>query len=228
MHHHCEIVMPPTDDIEGAVRDIMKPFSENDEENYDAFWDFYVIGGRFAGSKQLAVYDKEKLDAFYQWLRDEKVTVSGFQCGKPQLSPPGQRIKVDDKWNEMFTPEGSEYTACPLFCHSNDQYGRDGIGTISGDIQKLADISEVECSRVIIAGPSWNSETKEHNGPIEATFMLCDTQWNGVNHMPVDWDGKVSSAISQFTKKLKHYRDKYREVVTPKDNWLVVTVDYHS
>lgn len=233
-HYHLEIVMPPTEDIEAAVESIMAPYDENpsdsneDHDTRHAFWDCYVIGGRFAGNKLMAGLDKQKIDEFYAWLQSENVTVSGFTCGKQELNPPSQRKKVDAKWNEMFPSPSGSAVACPIFNHSNDQYGRDGRGTIDGDVCELGAAMHVECSRVIFAGSSYDHKSKDGTGPLKAAFMLADTAWNGVNHMPVAWDGTIGHAREQFSKRLVHSSDDYRKAVEPHDDWITVTVDYHS
>lgn len=232
MHYHCEVILPPdTEDIVAAVGSVMKPFNENDEseeaDRGNAFWDFYVIGGMFAGNKQLAQYDQSKIEEFYQWLKDEEITVSSFHFGKQELSPSSQIPKVDGKWNEMFPKQGGVMVACPLFKHSNDQYGMGTRGTIEGDISRLGDSKMVKCSKVIFAGPSYDGETKGWDGPLRAVFMLTDSQWNGVNHMDVRWDGTIQDAFGQCSKLLDQYTDSYREKVEPNDDWLCVTVDYH-
>lgn len=233
MHAHCEIVIPPTMDIESAVTSVMKQFNESpDEKDEDhdtrhAFWDFWVIGGRWAGHKLIAKYDQAKIDAFYEWCKAEKVTVSGLQCGKQALQPDSQIAKVDAKWNEMFP--SAEPIACPLFAHSNNQYGKGLSSTLPNDVSRLDSVpSELKCSRVIFAKPSFESETKDHTGPLEASFMLCDSQWNGCNHMDVDWDGKFVTALTKYRESLKNYREEYAAKILPQDDWLVVTVDYHS
>ncbi len=233
MHYQCEIVMPPTEDVESAVASAMRQFDENgpDDEEHDTrhtFWDFYTIGGRFAGAKAMAGLDQEKVQEFRNWLVSENVTVSGLQFGKQELKPASQVAKVDAQWNEMFPPESGDPVACPIFKHSNDQYGRNGSGTIGGDVCRLGDATRVECSRVIIAGPSYVPDTSEHTGPLEAVFMLCDSQWNGVNHMDVKWDRKLTSALEQHKAKLENYRSSYAALITPVDDWLAITVDYHS
>lgn len=234
MHYHCEIILPPnTADIVAAVELVMRPFGENrgSDEDYDisskhAFWDFYKIGGRMAGTKHKASLDQDKLATFCEWLTAEKITVSAVRCGKPELSPASQIPRVDAKWNEMF-PSGTPM-ACALFAHSNNQYGEGTDGTIAGDIGKLGDALKVKCERVIFAGPSYNPETKELDGPMEATFMVAEDAWNGVNHMPVAWDQTVGGALEQFRQSLKTYRYEYRARIQPTDDWIAVTVDYHS
>lgn len=223
MHYHCEIVLPPqTDAIETAIESVMKPFDENldPEEANLQFWDWYEIGGRWAGSKLMAGYDKSKLDEFHEWMKAEGVTVSSIQCGKQELKPKSQIEKVDAKWNDMFPSSDGVMVACPLFQHSPK--------TMQGDICPLGNAKDVSCQRVIFTGPAYNHKTKEHTGPLEAVFMMCDEMWNGVNWMDVEWEKTIADALRKFEKRLAHYRDEYRELITPTDEWITVTVDYHT
>lgn len=226
MHYHLEIVLPPDhENLEEAVAAVLAPFDENVEENRQPFWDWWVIGGRYAGQKLLAGLDQSKVTEFYQWMKDEGVTVSGFVAGKQELSPKDQIPKVDAKWREMF-PQSKQET-CPLFNHSNDQYGRVGESTIRGDISKLGESpADLECERVIFAGREW--EDDGWTGRIRPVFMLSRDWWNGVNHLNSDWDGKVSTAIERWRKHMESYAHRYRLIHEPNDEWIVVTVDYHS
>jgi hypothetical protein len=226
MHTHSEIVIPPTTDIEAAVAQIMRPFDENldrdDEHRLPSFWDFYVIGGRFAGHKLLASYDKAKIDAFYEWLTAEKVTVSSLQAGKQKLSPESQEAKVDAKWNEMFPSEHP--IKCPVFAHSNDQYSKGMDGVLPDDVMLLMDVpASLTMSRIIFAEHSYKND-----GTIEPEFMLIDDAWNGCNYMKTAWDGTFGTALSQYREKFKHMSDEAKARKMPQDNWLVVTVDSHS
>lgn len=217
--------MPPTSNVKESVDAAMRPFDENHEDEDGSanhgFWDFYSIGGRFAGRKMLAKYPKEKLDEFWEWLKAEHVTVSSVTCGKQELSPSSQTAMVDIHWNEMFPSPDGKVIPCPLFRHSNDPYDKDGNGTLPGDVCLLKDAMLVECSRVVFIGPALE-------GGLEPTFMLCESIWNGVNHMPVTWDGKVGSAVDAMRKQIEFYKEEYKEKILPKDDWLCVTVDYHS
>jgi len=226
-HHHCEIVIPPTDDIEASIRSVLAPFDESndDDSSRHAFWDFWVIGGRWAGHKLMARYDQAKLAAFRVWLIAEEITVSSFTAGKEELQPKSQEPKVDAMWNEMFPSAVPVH--CPLFKHSNDQYAKGLDGTLPEDVCRLVDIpSGLDCSRVIFAGPSYLDGVWA--GPVEAKFMLCRSQWNGCNHMDIDWDGKLSSALEKHRARMGGYREEYAAAINPADDWLVVTVDYHS
>lgn len=215
-HYHLEIIMPPVADIKAAVEQIMKPFSENEEGSRNSFWDWWVIGGRYAGAK--LNYDKSKEEAFYAWLKEEGVTVSGLQFGKQELSPNTQAPKVDAKWAEMFPESG--LAVCPLFSHYQDQY-KDNLQ--APDVLRLGNVAkDLTAFAVIVAKKAYNSDD------LEAEFMIHQYVWNGVMHVDTKWDGLVSSALEMQAKKLENYREEYRKEVTPTDEWLCVTVDYHS
>lgn len=229
MHYHCEVVIPPTDNVEKAIDAVMRPFDENGSDNlcHHSFWDFWVIGGRWAGHKLMAKYDQANIDEFYAWLQAEKITVSGLRTGKEELQPASQAVKVDAKWNEMFP--SPQPIPCPLFSHSNDQYGKGLSASLPDDVTLLSDVPVgYKCSRIIFAAPSYDSAAKNWTGPLEAKFMLCYSQWNGCNHMKVAWDGTFHAALEQYRESLKGYREEFAMVACPKGDWLVVTVDYHS
>ena len=224
MHYRLEIVMPPVENVEAAVASIMDPFDENGDPNPHAFWDWYVIGGRFAGSKRLDAIGRERVQLFWNWLKEENVTVSGLCAGKQELKPETQIPKVDAKWNEMFPEASADH--CPLFMHSNNPYGKGLSGTLPDDICPLEQCKNVTAERVIFAAPSFNK--KELTGPIEPSFMLQKDFWNGVNFAATTWDGTLNSGIAAVVQNFKDYSDECQEAYTPKDDWLVVTVDYHD
>lgn len=232
MHYHCEILVPPGTDIRQAVVAAMEPFNENQEKHEDddtdnpcAFWDWYIIGGRWAGDKLIAGLDKDKIDQFYRWLQEEGVTVSALTAGKQEIQPASQIPKVDAKWNELFPSDTP--TACPLFSHANNQY--DSTSLISGDIMRLGDVpASLTCERVIILGPAWSRSEDDWTGPLKPVFMLSKTWWNGLNHQDANWDGTLKQAVDIYTKQLEHYADRYRDTYLTDPDWLSVTVDYHS
>jgi hypothetical protein len=223
VHYHLEVIFSPDlGDPKTVIAEVMKPFDENDDENRrSGFWDWYVIGGRWAGTKRLRRYDAKKLDEFNDWCKEAKITVSGLTAGKQELSPASQIPVVDAKWKEMFGDD-----KCILFKHANDQYSP--ASTIDGDVSRLADSLDVKCSRVIFCGRSHAGTDGKWIGGPEAKFMLAESQWNGVNHMPIRWDGTIGDTLEQFQKGIENYSDEYREAMTPKGEWLCVTVDYHS
>lgn len=88
---------------------------------------------------------------------------------------------------------------------------------------KLRDVSKsLQCGHVIVAGENFNGEG------LEARFMVRDRVWNGVTHQKTAWDGTLGSALAENLEKLKNYKEEYAAKYTPNDDWLVVTVDYHS
>jgi hypothetical protein len=216
MHTHLEVIMPPTDDIHAALSQILTPFDENcaDEEarTRHAFWDYWKVGGRWSGNKLLDMLGRESVAEFSKILADQKVTVSGLQWGKPTLSPEDQAEKVNALWCGHF-PD-APVRQCPLF----DNYTGD-----FGDVLTVGDVtSSIKCSHVIIAGPNY-----EGNG-IEAKYMVRDQIWNGVTHQDTTWDQTISSALSEWSKRLESYNSNYAAKNTPTAEWVVVTVDYHS
>jgi hypothetical protein len=216
MHYHLEIIMPPTDDVEGRVAEIMTPFDEYGEDTYCAFWDWYVIGGRWAGAHLEAIEDSEKLKAFRQELVNRNVTVSGLICGKETLQPACQIDMVDALWREHF-PD-SELKACPLFSHFNDQYADNCL-----DVDLFGSITErLTARKLIIAGLDY--EDKKYT----AKTMYDTELWNGVNHQKTHWTGNILDGVRMHHEGLIRSKPKYRDKHTVDDDWMVVTVDYHS
>ena len=225
MHHVLEIFMPQVDNVEEAVAQIMAPFDENqsqDDEDYNpsaAFWDFYVIGGRWAGHKMTGALDQTQLDAFYEAMSEKKVTVSGLQCGKQELAPASQIPMVDELWADFF-PE-YKGRACPLFNHANDQYEND---CLYGDVLRVKDTAmSIEVGHVIVANNNFGDEDK-----LAAITMLETSVWNGVNYQDTTWDGTLTNALELHNEKLENHNVEYRTKHTIQDDWIVVTVDYHS
>lgn len=219
MHYHLEIILPPVTDVESTIAEIMAPLSEsNDHEdsNGKGFYDYYVIGGRWAGRKLEAKIGDDNIKKFNEKLKEMKITVSSLQAGKQSLHPKEQIPVVDALWREFFPDSGID--VCPLFSHSNNQYNEHLIG----DICRLSEVPhEFSASRLIIAGYNY----KEN---ISALHMRQEDFWNGFNHEKTNWDTLVNTAVSEYKKSLTNYKEEYQQKNTPKDNWLAVTVDYHS
>lgn len=212
MHYHLEIVMPPTDNVEGAVEEILAPFDENNEKSYMPFWDYWKIGGRWSGAKTTSAFSEERMTAFHSALHDAGVTVSGLRTGKPTLNPASQIPKVDEMWRQHF-PE-SAIKECPLFDHYKGAWG---------DVMRLGDIpADLEASHVIVAALSYDRKVTE------AVYMTQKDMYNGVSFIATTWSGKVADAISAHLDTIKGYPDDYLARATPTPDWLVVTVDYHS
>lgn len=219
MHYHLEIIMPPTENVKEAVSKILQPFSENgdpdavDQEEREpskhAFWDWWVIGGRYSGAHLTAKYEPSRLDEFYDQLAQNKVTVGSLVAGKQELVPATQIPFVDELWQHQFPEDGP----CPIFKHSNNQY-EDNYS----DVCQMFDLPKhLNCSRVIITDKDFRP-----------TLMLEDSYWNGVTWVESKWDGSVSSALEMLQKKMKNGRPEWVAANAIESNWLLVTVDYHS
>jgi len=218
MHYHLEIIMPPFLRVEPAVDKILKPFDENyeDEDGYKnnhAFWDWWQIGGRYSGSKLEASLDQEKLKAFREKLHEMEFTFSGLVCGKEELNPTSQIEVVDGLWQKWFPDSGVKQ--CPFFNHFDEANNM--------DICRLDEVSpDATAYQVIIA------VNKIYDDELAAEFMCLNEVWNGVTWQNTTWDGKVLSAVEKHNDRLSSYKKEALERYTPKDDWLVVTVDYHS
>ena len=90
MHYCLEIIMPPVYNIKRAVTQILEPFKEGglDEDgdrNSNSFWDWWVIGGRWASHKLRAQLDPGKLKDFEKELIALEIGVNSFQAGKEEI-----------------------------------------------------------------------------------------------------------------------------------------------
>lgn len=212
MHYHLEIVMPKTNDIHAAVTEILEPFSESNEEGYSSFWDWWQLGGRYSGSKKEAIVGQDKIDAFTEELKARGVTCSGLVWGKQELSPSSQIEMVDQLWREMC-PGGGD--VCPIFKHSGD--------ADSLDVCAFKDIPpKLSAYKLIVAAPDYKGKK------LEAVTMYSQSLWNGVTHEDTKWNGNVAAGIEMHLEKLERYAPEYAQKVTPGDDWIAVTVDYHS
>lgn len=221
MHYHMELIMPPTDDVEGSIRDILGDFREHEDErdalNPHAFFDWYVIGGRWSQEKLLSGLSSVTLDRFQTEIIKRKITVSGITAGRPQLSPSSQIPMVDALWKEFFPDYPFEH--CPLFEHSRVQCKDQPAYP---DVMKLVEMpAGLRACHCLIAA-------QDLQGKLGAHFMIQSNMHNGVNYVEVAWDRRVWTAVSMFREKIKNYSEESRARVTPQEDWLVVTVDYHN
>lgn len=220
MHYLLEVIMPPTSDVSAALDQILMPFSEcghdeDGEPNRYAFFDYFQIGGRWSGSKMEAMIGEERVAAFREELVRREVTVSNVQFGKPELRPASQCEMVDALWQEWFPDCG--FNKCPLFKHS-------GEGELPLDVCKVSKLPpEYKAHRVIVAGQEYDNASK-----LRAAFMWARDVWNGVSGQETTWDGKVAGALSKYRESVSTYRADYAAKMMPGDDWLVVSVDYHS
>lgn len=221
-HYIAEIVFPKvgTEDgaIQAAVDAVMRDFcdeiydddgEEIGKEKHAYWWDWYLIGGRFSGHKTEARVGKERIAAFYEILKEHKVTVSNFQCGKQELMPTTQIPLVDELWRKHCPGHGDK---CLLFAHARDQYIKSGL--YPDDICTVADIpQELTCDRFIVA--DWFTFRDETR--LDPKEMYAKEFWNGKTWQNTDFDGTVLSAIERAKKDVNIQPD-----------WLCVTVDYHN
>ena len=208
-HEWLEIIMPGCDDIEVAIATILKPYNLN-ESNPDGdyrFWDFYDIGGRFSGRKLRENLDQERLDKFGAAMDELHLTVHGVQWGKPKLEPASQQEQVDRLWQEFF-PD-CPVKACPYFQHAGP--------SLVGDVLFLSEVKDAHPFRLIIA----NSEGR-------VVYRLEKKIYNGTIFQETDWSGSLREGLGKFEEYASVFTPEYRAEVTPQDDWLVVTVDYHS
>src|SRR4051812_29260376 len=118
MHYVAEVLIPPTENIPEAIKQVFDSLRRRDEndEPYDIgdWWDWYVIGGRWSGNKLLATLDPKKLEEFEETLQGMNLTVAGLVAGKQELRPVSQEVQVDALWRETFPGRGDK---CLLFKH---------------------------------------------------------------------------------------------------------------
>lgn len=216
MHFHLEIIMPHTENLEAEISRILAPFDEGSEESRNAFWDWYQIGGRWTGTKDGfdPASDENNVE------RCEICQGTGFRADEV-----GKRAREAEatytcngcgKWNE-----GGKWT------HSEFGAGKrlkwpTAWAQYKGDIMPLRDVKkDQKAFRVIIAGMN-------HAGTgMEAVFMACRENWNGVSFDESSWDGTIESALEKHRDRAKNYRAEYAERITPTDEWIAVSIDYH-
>lgn len=210
MHYHLEILMPPTDDVPAMVAKALAEFDECNPENRYAFFDWYVIGGRWSGTKLQQRIGEERLSAFQNKLHSMGVTVSSFRAGKPRLSPESQEGTVNALWREMCPGNGD---VCPLF--KNEV-------SFNLDACRLDELpSGLKCEAFLYVSVDDDDE-------VEPKLLLRGSIFNGVNSQDTTWDGSVEKAFELLCKRIGNYRDEYRKAIEPRPDWLLVTVDYHS
>jgi len=227
MHYYAEVITPPLPDpidlkiLDMRLGEALAQHSENTSEEdaggYQSFYDWFTIGGRWAGNKEQAMYDPARLSQFYDLLnnQDPKLTVSSVQAGKQKLSTPEMEALVDRLWKEAFPDSTAEH--CPIFAHSNDQYASESA--LGGDVMRYKDVpwANISCARFIVLNADW----KVH-------YMLEHEYWNGYTFQETSWDGSLKDGLEKLQERAKMWTDDWREQHMPKDDWLVVTVDYHS
>lgn len=209
MHEHLEIILPPPHDWQasGAVKkdveDIMKSFQRDEDDG--GWWDYFMIGGRWAGQHVLSRIEPAVIQSFRERLAAEKITVSGVQFGKPDLSPASQIPRVDSLWRKMVPGGGDQ---CVLFGHAAPE----------GDVCTVGKLGpHLNCDRLILCTRSSSGMPKPHR-------MAVASFWNGIEHQETDFNGNVAAFIEAQSAR---DASAYPEPLQIGPEWIAVTVDYH-
>lgn len=236
-HYHLEMILPPVADVEKSVAQILKPFdeSEEDEDGYSkyAFWDWYVIGGRWSADHVLSAISEKRMEAFQADV--PKYTVSGVMTAggyyeKPAGpdNPPDIVDRLVKVWKQHF-PEFADL--CP-FWGLTDQYNKQGH---VADICRVDQLSDAQsCARLMIV--------TTFEGELRLEKMLQTDFWNGVSWCESGWDGSVLQVIKAHNEDIRQRRDrikdaperaldwwqKYGQHMIVRDDYLAVTIDYHT
>lgn len=109
MHYYALALIPAQDGVVEAVTKVMGPWCEEDGENPNGWWDWWVIGGRWTGhlSEYDPVNDPRNWEKCFlcqgtgirtDWrLKDPTYGCNG--CGNKGTDiPPGMRLKHAPQW----------------------------------------------------------------------------------------------------------------------------------
>ena len=92
--------------------------------------------------------------------------------------------------------------------------------SFANEIKEICDKVGVDYDKV--------TEYATYDDRLGAQTMHLKDIWNGVSFQKTEWDGKLSTALEMYNKQLSSYSEPAREQYTLRDDWIVVTVDYHS
>ena len=205
MHYHVELIMPPSPlvQIQERVGELLSPLSQSVAHRagtLEYLYDWYQIGGRFAGAKMSLRLDPERLHKFRQELYGEAFTndTRDLLIGQKQFWGARDLPKVDALWRKWFPEE--EVDACPLFDHypAGDQ-----------DICRVDRIPDNLTAHAVVVG----NEDK-------VVFQLKTENWDSTRceFQDTGFDGSVLNALRQCRAC----------GVEPSKNWLAVTLDCHT
>jgi len=86
----------------------------------------------------------------------------------------------------------------------------------AGDICKVSEMpSNLSAYRVIYA---------YKNDPV---YMISRQIWNGCNYVETGWNGSISESRELCVAEIKKFSPQWAEKITPNNDWVSVTVDYH-
>ena len=243
MHYHMELIMPPLEDgakLDDRLDEILGPWHEeykytcfcddDDKQNFHGFYDYYVVGGRWSGDHLRTRMEQdhgERWSAFINEMENSDIMVSGVIAGKP--TPVGDGVnRVQDVWQRHF-PEFADI--------HNPLFNIPGVfpqKQIAGDVCTFHAIPiSTTCSHFAVATPErkFSAERQEFIGDVQTyklTFQLVTSLYNGSTWQNTSFDGTLQSALDHYNKILQRYRAAFRDLYTPKEDWLCVTIDYHN
>ena len=128
MHYHIEILMPPTDDVEGAVENALAIYGENEDDAeancVPTWWDWYEIGGAWLKCKPVGSLGLRHITRLHETPKDmtcARFLVVGTHDGEPE----DVRFMVSkDIWNgtnhEKTTWDGTVGHALELLAAHDD------------------------------------------------------------------------------------------------------------
>ena len=153
-----------------------------------------------------------RLDGFYKTVEEAVEAVIGpYAQSNEGREPVGWKSRLFYDYYQI----GGQWRGTKSELGCTDRVSR---GTI-----QLKDIPEdLTASHVIVAVVDY-----EGTG-FRAYMQYMKSVWNGLNWQKTAFSGYVSDALKEYREVIADYLPVYREKMNPKDDWLVVTVDYHD
>ena len=210
MHERLEVIIPPCEDAEEAVKKAMAPFREGGrdqygERNLHTFWDSYHIGGQYSGIKLTENLGEDRLVDFYEAMNEMRVNVHMLRAGKKRIADEDV-ARVNALWQKHF-PD-SPHKVCPMY--ENAGY------TLAGDVMLLGEVPDARPRQMLIADAQGR-----------ALYRLQTEIWNSSNWQVTAWDGSLMTGISDWIAHASYYHEDCWDRIIPTADRLVVTVDYH-
>ena len=152
------------------------------------------------------------LEGFYKTVEDAVEAVIGpYAQSNHGREPEGWKSRLFYDYYQI----GGQWRGTKSELGCTDRVSR---GTI-----QLKDIPEdLTASHVIVAVVDY-----EGTG-FRARRQYMKSVWNGLNWQKTAFDGPVRDALDTYLAEVEEYVPASRAEITPADDWLVVTVDYHD
>ncbi len=119
MHYYCLVLIPNDGDPEAHVRRLLEPYSEHIDDNEKSFWDWWVIGGRWAG--HLDGYDPNADQKNWEWCEFCQRTGIRTDLGPAKpcnacTHPPNDKLPTGKrvKWPTDRAAHHGDVQGCPL------------------------------------------------------------------------------------------------------------------